>query len=152
MSMYDQFRRNVKPLAILVAAVLISFAMAAGIAERRTPKLPPLQTITAPVITPVSRDVRSAMNLSDAFTSISASITPGVVRIEAERVPDQPRRGFLPSRYRNFLDDSTSAVTPEVAGGSGFVVSTDGYVVTNNHVVEGADLISVRLYDKRTLT
>jgi serine protease Do len=147
--MYDQFRRNAKLLAMVGVALLISVGLAAGIAERRQPHNPPLQTVSAPVITTISRDVRSALNLSDAFTSISASITPGVVRIEAERIPDQPRR-LLPSRYHSFMDDST-VVAPEVAGGSGFIVSTDGYIVTNNHVVEDADLISVRLYDKRTL-
>jgi serine protease Do len=150
MSMYDQFRQNAKLLLMVGVALLISFGLAAGIAERRQPRFPPLQTVSAPVITPVSRDVRSAMNLSDAFATISASITPGVVRIEAERIPDQPRR-FLPSRYNPLMDDSASMMAPEVAGGSGFIVSTDGYVVTNNHVVEDADLISVRLYDKRTL-
>ena len=156
MSMYDQLRQNAKYLLIMGVAILISFGLAAGIAERAQPKFPPLKTVSssaAPAVTttPVSREVRSAMNLSDAFTSISASITPGVVRIEAERMPEQPRR-FLPSRYHPFLDgDSASLMAPEVAGGSGFIVSTDGYIVTNNHVVDGADLISVRLYDKRTL-
>lgn len=33
--------------------------------------------------------------------------------------------------------------------GSGFVISADGYIVTNNHVIEGADEIQVRLIDRR---
>ena len=38
------------------------------------------------------------------------------------------------------------------ASGSGFFISPDGYVVTNNHVVENADTIKVTLNDKRQLT
>ena len=36
----------------------------------------------------------------------------------------------------------------EVQGGTGFIISEDGYVVTNNHVIEGADKIEVRLNNK----
>ncbi|MGL4852145.1 MAG: Do family serine endopeptidase [Phocaeicola sp.] len=40
--------------------------------------------------------------------------------------------------------------TPEKVGfGSGVIISTDGYIVTNNHVIEGADVISVKLNDGR---
>lgn len=39
---------------------------------------------------------------------------------------------------------------PIVASGSGVIISSDGYIVTNNHVVEGADMLEVTLNDKRT--
>ncbi len=40
----------------------------------------------------------------------------------------------------------------EVQGGTGFIISDDGYIVTNNHVIDGADKIEVRINDKETAT
>src|SRR5690606_19005943 len=40
---------------------------------------------------------------------------------------------------------------PQLGGGTGFVVSADGYILTNNHVIAGADRIRVILRDKRVL-
>ena len=40
---------------------------------------------------------------------------------------------------------------PIVAAGSGVIISSDGYIVTNNHVIDGADALEVTLDDKRHL-
>src|SRR4030095_12322177 len=40
----------------------------------------------------------------------------------------------------------------QVQGGTGFIISEDGYVVTNNHVIEGADKIEVRINNKEKYT
>jgi serine protease Do len=101
---------------------------------------------------PATREaVRQATSLSDAFIAIAEVVTPSVVQIEVERLvaDEAPLTGRLedlfqrPSRPREFV--------PQVGGGSGFIVSADGYILTNNHVIAGADRIMVTLRDKRTL-
>ena len=151
--MFDKLRQHVALLALVGIALAISVGIASGIGDRTGQDLPPLRIAESPPVTvsPVSRDVRTALNLSEAFTSIASSITPGVVRIESEFIPDQKTR-LLPRGMQRLIDpDSSGEATPEMAGGSGFLISDDGYIVTNNHVVEDADIISVLLYDKRVL-
>ena len=59
---------------------------------------------------------------------------------ELEQLPETLRRLF---QYRN-------PPAPRAGGtGSGFIISQDGYVVTNHHVVDGADTVIVRLSDRR---
>src|SRR5262245_60120476 len=111
--MFERNRQNVRLLLIACAVLAVAIGgLVSGVGDRRRAKLPPLETASAPrITTPVSRelrdlrDVRSATALSDAFTSIATSITPGVVRIESERTPERRRR-FFPQRLRsNPMDD-----------------------------------------------
>ncbi len=92
--------------------------------------------------------VQPALDLSDAFVAISEAVTPSVVRIEARRRQQQaPRRISLDDFFRGRPDPGRPGLV--TAGGSGFVVTEDGYVMTNNHVVEDAEEISVILQDGR---
>jgi serine protease Do len=93
-------------------------------------------------------DVRS---FSAAFADAAAAVTPAVVRIQTERSFGDAHRS-LQDRMRDMFDrmpENHPEVYPNLAGGTGVLVSPDGLILTNNHVISGASRISVTLADKR---
>lgn len=97
---------------------------------------------------------RGVASLPD-FTEIVDSASPAVVKILVEYESENPRYQEqieeLPEALRRFFDLRGGPPVPrERAGmGSGFIFSSDGYVVTNNHVVENARQVVVRLPDRQ---
>jgi serine protease Do len=92
-----------------------------------------------------------------SFADLIEEVSPAVVSIEA-RTPRGERSGpdmsELPPQMREFFErfgGSPERAQPRErrSQGSGFFISADGYVVTNNHVIEGAEDITVALSDGR---
>lgn len=89
------------------------------------------------------------------FTEIVEASSPAVVKIlveyETENTQYQDQIEELPEYLKRFFDFRGGPQVPrDRAGmGSGFVISADGFIVTNNHVVENARQVIVRLADRR---
>jgi Do/DeqQ family serine protease len=95
----------------------------------------------------------------NSYADLVARVAPAVVTISAERQSRTPRQHpFLddPSLRDFFGGRQPQQEQPQAprqrALGSGVVISADGYIVTNHHVVDGAEQITVEFTDRRTET
>ena len=105
----------------------------------------------------------SADQLSQGFRNVAKAVKPSVVSINVSikpvqaQSPGRGRRSPLPPEFEQFfgrgLSDDFDFQMPQrkqEGMGSGVIVSPNGYIVTNNHVVRGADELQVKLSDNRT--
>jgi serine protease Do len=104
-------------------------------------------SVITPVQAPAIPQTRMLSELSDAFAAVSEQVRPSVVFIRSQRTERTQRR--IPPGMEPFFRNNPHRPDVERGSGSGFIVSTDGYILTNNHVVEGADKVTVRLFDRR---
>jgi serine protease Do len=87
----------------------------------------------------------------DTFRDIARAVNDGVVNINTEKLVRRPRNpfhDFFGQEGENPLGpESRSDRMRQTSLGSGFVIDTDGYILTNRHVIEGADEIDVTFSD-----
>src|SRR5213083_1774554 len=126
--------------AVLLLVLLV--ALPAHAQERTQPKLDPRALLHA---------------LEEAFTTAADRVTPAVVNVSA--VPRKQSTEETPERFREFFGEEfyerffrRRPREEARASGSGVLVDPRGYVLTNNHVIENAQDITVRLSDGRKFT
>ncbi len=93
------------------------------------------------------------------YADLVETISPSVVFIEvsgtsAKSAPQMEMPQDMPEelrkRFEQMMPGQGAEAQPVQGLGSGFIISTDGQIVTNNHVVEGADKVTVKLSDGRS--
>ncbi len=106
--------------------------------------------------------VSSLVSLDNAVEAVAARVTPAVVNVsvtsrakadESDQDGGGSLQNMLPPEFQHFFGPQGQGMKPQAqiehGIGSGVIVSPDGYIVTNAHVVDGATQIRVTLNDRR---
>jgi serine protease Do len=142
----------------------IAVAMAASFATYECVK-PASASSTAPAAAPLdTNSVEALLNLDKAMETLAARVTPAVVNVTVvskskpdssnQQVPDDMQQFFGQNGpFGQFFGPHMQQRQPQIEHGlgSGVVISPDGYIVTNNHVIDGAVDIRVTTSNRRVL-
>ncbi|GAB4390565.1 MAG: DegQ family serine endoprotease [Thermodesulfovibrionales bacterium] len=140
-----------RKVLIGVAVLLLGFALGAFSMRffEEEPLMSPAPRAPAP------RAEAALASAGRDFAAVADAVSPSVVNISTIRTLG---RGDREDAFSEFFGDFFSPFYDlqkkwtEQGTGSGVIVSPNGYIITNNHVVAGADRIKVTLYDKRVFT
>ena len=108
--------------------------------------------LPAPTFVPAAAAVASAAASATAAPSLAQAArraAPAVVSILASKTSKAVNPHSDDPRFKFFFEGQGNAPQTQTGLGSGVIVSTEGYLLTNNHVVEGATEIEVQLVDGR---
>jgi Do/DeqQ family serine protease len=146
----------------LLLALVLLVAFATPIWAQPAPAAPPAAGDKRAPAKPSGQkiDARAVLQaMEEAFSAVADRVTPAVVNVST--VSRRPAAGSAddPQRFREFFGDEfyeryfkrRPREEPRTSG-SGVIVDPTGYILTNNHVIENAQDITVRLSDSRKFT
>jgi serine protease Do len=138
-------------VVILIAGILVGSVITASTSWRPFDQK---DENRVPVYVAANTPVSDNFSLVSGLGPLARAVRPGVVSISSTRVVKaQPNPFFNDPFFRQFFgrDFDLPREMRQTALGSGVIVSPDGYILTNNHVVEGASELKVTFADKREM-
>jgi Do/DeqQ family serine protease len=153
--------RRLTSMRLVLALVLLA-ALASPTWAQPAPARPPAAPDKRPPTKPPGQkiDARAVLQaMEEAFTAVADRVTPAVVNVSTVSRRPAPGSADDPQRFREFFGDEfyeryfkrRPREEPR-SSGSGVIVDPAGYILTNNHVIENAQDITVRLSDSRKFT
>jgi serine protease Do len=141
---------------VLKLGGIVAIAFAAGLVFASALSLPrpgrAEATHAVNIVTGPATPLKTVDGVLPSFADIAERVRPSVVYVTTERreTPQQQMQQ-VPPGFEDFFRRFQVPRRPRIAtgSGSGFIVSADGYILTNNHVVADADKVKVTLLDNR---
>ncbi len=135
------------------AAVVLTLALTASFLAYTSfvPVRAAVSSNTAPLD---DSKIGALLSLDQAMEAVAARVTPAIVNVAVTAsAKSQPVAEGIPDEMQRFFGQQRMQPEPRIEHGigSGVIISPDGYIVTNNHVVDGATDIKVTLSDRRIL-
>ena len=135
---------------------IVAIAFVAGLAFASALSLPrPGRAESARTVhlasAPAGAGLKTVDGVLPSFADIAERVRPSVVYIETQQKVQSAPHPDLPPGFNYFFGPDQNQRRPQIrrGSGSGFIVSQDGYILTNNHVVADADHVKVTLLDNR---
>ena len=147
--MSSKSRDLLKLGGIVVLAFAAGLAFASGVNLPRPGRAEGVRNLH--YIAASGGSARTADGVLPSFADIAERVRPSVVYITTQQKVQAMQHPDLPPGFQDFFGPQFNPRRPQVrqGSGSGFVVSQDGYILTNNHVVQDADHVKVTLLDNR---
>jgi serine protease Do len=148
-------RRTAPSLAALVAAGTLAGVL--GTWYVKPPRIEASAPVSAASSGGLSADLSAEAQSAkaearDSYADLVSRVAPAVVTIRSQRMVRQTQLPYEDELFRRFFGEQGPRQAPRPASGlgSGVIVSSDGYILTNHHVVNGAQKIRVDFTDGRT--
>ena len=136
----------------VVAALTLALAASLFVYSTHGPVKAGVSSTTAPLD---NNQVGALLSLDEAMEALAARVTPAIVNVAVtSQAKSQPASEGMPDDLQRFFGQGMPQQQPRLERGigSGVIISPDGYIVTNNHVVDGATEIKVTMSDRRIMT